>query len=112
MLPLPSLSLLTKLIRGGVEPLKAVKLLLEQGQISKDVVLLLDKRYVQKCLQYHDGRVYGSDVEGKLFKGIMTFMIMGLKNNIPFVIKSIPESKIEGQRFTTFRRNKLGAEKK
>ena len=53
--------------------------------------------YMQKSLQYHDGRVYGSDAEGKLCKGIMTFMIVGLKNNIPFVIKSIPESKIEGQ---------------
>ena len=97
MFPLPLLSLLTKQSRGGVEPLKAVKLLLEQGQISKDVVLLLDKMYVQKCLQYHDGRVYGSDAEGKLCKGIMAFLIVGLKNNIPFVIKSIPKSKIEGQ---------------
>ena len=48
--PLPSLSLLKKLTEGGIEPLKAAKLLLEQEKVGTDVVLLLDKVYLQKRL--------------------------------------------------------------
>ena len=40
--PLPSLRLLKKLTEGGIEPLKATKVLLEQRKIGTDVVLLLD----------------------------------------------------------------------
>ena len=47
LFPLPSLSLLKKLTQGGVESLKAVKLLLGQGKTYKDVVLLIDEIYLQ-----------------------------------------------------------------
>ena len=43
--PLPSLSLLKKLNKGGMEPAKAVKVLLDQGKIGEDVVLLLGEIY-------------------------------------------------------------------
>ena len=45
--PLPSLSLLKKLNKNGMEPVKAVKVLLDQGEIG-DVVLLFDEIYLQK----------------------------------------------------------------
>jgi len=95
--PIPSLSLLSKLSKGGIAPLKAAKVLLDKEKISKDVVLLVDEMYLQKSLQYQDGKIYGSDEDGNLFKGIMTFMIVGLRKNIPFVIKAVPESKIDGK---------------
>ena len=41
--PLISLSLLKKLTEGRIEPLKAAKVLQEQGKIGIDVVLLLDE---------------------------------------------------------------------
>ena len=50
--PLPSLSLLTKLSKGGIEPLKVEKVLLDKDKISKDVVLLVDEMYLQKGMQY------------------------------------------------------------
>ena len=37
----------------------------------------------------------GGDDNGNLFKGIMTFMIVGVRKNVPFVVKVVPESKIE-----------------
>ena len=37
--PLPSLSLLKKLNKGGIEPIKAVKVLLDQGKIGEDAFL-------------------------------------------------------------------------
>ena len=50
-LPLPSVSLLKKLCQGGLEPLKAIKLLLNDGKIDENMVLLADEMYLQKCLQ-------------------------------------------------------------
>ena len=94
---LPSLSLLKKLTEGEIESLKAAKVLLEQGKIGTDVVLLLDEVYLQKDSHYQDGRLIGADNEGNLYKGVMTFMINSLKKSIPFVIEGIPEIKIEGK---------------
>ena len=92
-----SLSLLTKLSKGGIEPLKAAKVLLDKDKISIFVVLLVDEMYLQKGMQYQDGKVYGSDTDGNLYKGIMTFMIVDVKKNVPLVIKALPETKIEGK---------------
>ena len=83
--PLPSLSLLKKLYKGGMEPLKAVKILLDQGKIGKDIVLL-DEIYLQKDVQYQGGKLVGV--------GVTTFMINSLKQSIPFVIKAAPEVKL------------------
>ena len=94
--PLPALSLLKKLNKGGMEPIKVVKVLLDQGKIGEDVVLLLDEIYLKKDVQYQGGKLVGVDSEGNLFKGVMTFMMSSLKQSIPFVIKAIPEVKIEG----------------
>ena len=94
--PFPSITYLKKLGQGGVEPLKACQLLLKEGRMDKDVVFLLDEIYIQKDVQYDGGRLVGADEDGRLFKGIMTFMIVSLKKSIPFVVKAIPETQIEG----------------
>ena len=47
-------------------------------------------------MQYQGGNLVRVDSEGNLFKGATTFMINSLKQSIPFVIKAIPEVKIEG----------------
>ena len=77
--------------------MKAAKLLLDNEKIDKDIVLLLDEIYIEKGEQYQEGKLIGKDADGNLCKGVMTFMIVGLRKNIPFVIKGIPESKIQGQ---------------
>ena len=71
--------------------MKSIKILLDDRKISKDIVLLLDEIYLQKEEQYHDGKLIGKDLDGKHYKGVMTFMIVGMRENIPFVIKGIPE---------------------
>ena len=55
--PLPSLSLLKKISSGGVDPVKAAKLLLNKNLISEDVVLMIDEMYLQKSADYHSGEV-------------------------------------------------------
>ena len=46
--PLPSFSLLARIQQGGIDSIKAIKLLLEKGKISKDVVLMADEMYLDK----------------------------------------------------------------
>ena len=96
-LPFPSISCIKKLSEGGVDSLKACKLLLERGKMGKDVILMLDEIYIQKGAEYSGGTTVGVDKDGKLFKGVMTFMINSLRKSIPFVVKAIPETKIEGK---------------
>ena len=73
--PLPSLSLW-----GGMEPIKAVKVLLDQEKIG-DVALLLDEIYLQKDVQYQGGKLDGVDPEGNLFKGVMVMVWSSLKQS-------------------------------
>ena len=81
----------------GVDPIKSAKLLLEKEKISKDVVLMIDEMYLQKSQEYCGGELIGCDEDGNLFEGLVGFMIVGLQKSIPYVIKSIPETKIEGE---------------
>ena len=94
--PLPSFSTLAKIQKGGIDVLKAVKLLMEKGEISRDIILMVDEMYLQKSTQYHSGQYVGADEEGNLYKGIVGFMIVGLKKSIPFIIKASPEIRISG----------------
>ena len=57
--------------------------------------------YLQKCLQYQDCKIIYSNENHNLFKDIMTFMIVGLKKSIPFVLKAIPEIKVERKWLST-----------
>ena len=43
---MPSLSLLEKISKGGVDPVKSAKLLLAKGRISEDVILMIDEMYL------------------------------------------------------------------
>ena len=55
---------------------------------------MFDEMYLQKCEEYFAGDLVGCISEGELYKGLVCFMIVGLKNSIPYVIKSSPETKI------------------
>ena len=96
-LPLPSLSLLKQLSSGSIDSMKAAKLLLDKGIISNDVILIIDKMYLQKSVQFHSGNFVGQDEDGNLYKGVAVFMIVSLKQSVPCVIKSLPETKISGE---------------
>ena len=53
--------------------------------------------YLQKEVQFQQGKLIGCDDNDDLFKGIMTYMIVGIRNNVPFVVKGVPESKKKGK---------------
>ena len=93
---LPSLSLLQKLTAGKIDTTKCAQLLKESGKISEDVILMFDEMFLQKCEEYSGGETYGADEDGNLYKGVLSFMIVGLKSNVPYVVKTLPEKEITG----------------
>ena len=68
------------------------KALKESGSISTDVIVIID----EKCEEYFGGETFGVDENGEIFKGMLCFMLVGLKSNTPFIIKCLPESEVNG----------------
>ena len=63
-----------------------------QAVISED-----DEMYLQKCEEYCGGEIIGANENNELYKGLLSFMIAGLKENVPYIIKSVPERNIDGK---------------
>ena len=49
---------------------------------------MIDEMYLRKPAQYQSGEWVE---EENLYKGIFAFMVVELKQSIPFVVQSIPE---------------------
>ena len=100
-----SLPLLNEIQQGDVDALKVVTV---HGKVffSCDCILMIDEMYLQKSAQYQPGEHVGVDMEGNLYKGIVAFLVVGLKLSIPFVVQTIPEVTFNGQWVAeTFRDN-------
>ena len=96
-IPMPYLSLLNIFQQGGVYALKALKTLFEKCSFSRGCLLVIDKMHLQKSPKYQSDGYVGVDEEGNLYKGIVVFMVVGLKQSIPFVVQAIPEVTFKGQ---------------
>ena len=81
--PFPSLSLQKKITDGQPDAVKCAKSLKSQGVISEDAVLMFDEIYLHKCEEYCGGEIIGANENNKLYKGLLSFMIVGLKENVP-----------------------------
>ena len=77
--------------------MKCAKKLKEVGKISEDVVLMCDEMFLQKVEEYCDGNLIGTDQNNELYKGLVSFMIVGMKENVPYVIKASPETGNTGE---------------
>ena len=77
--------------------MKALQLLCERGEISNDCIMMVDEMYLQKATQSQGGEYVGADKDGHLYKGIVAFMVVGLKQSIPYVIQAIPEVSFTGK---------------
>ena len=62
------------------------------GKISKNLILMVDEMFLQKYAQYQGGEYIGVNKDGKLYKGIVAFMVVGLKQSVPYVIQVIQMS--------------------
>ena len=55
---------------------------------------MINQMYLQKSAQYQSRE---NVEEGNLYKGIFTFLVVELKQSIPFVVQTIPEVTFNGQ---------------
>ena len=55
---------------------------------------MIDQAYLPKSAQYQSGE---NVEEGNLYKGIFAFLVVELKQSIPFVVQTIPEVTFNGQ---------------
>ena len=94
---LPSLSLLQKLRKNQEDAIKVCNYLRECGQISEDITVVVDEMYLRKCAQYNAGKFIGCDESGEFYKEIIVFMIQGLKNSVPVVVKGCPITALDGK---------------
>ena len=94
-IPLPSLSLLQKISSGTIDAVTCANALRIEGKISEDVYLIFDEMYLQNSQEYFWREMIGFDDKGELYKVIVCFMIVGLKESIPCVLKSLPETKLD-----------------
>ena len=90
---LSSISFLRKVTSGQLDSIISAKLLEDSGRISSDVILMFDEIYLQKCEEFSGGEIIGADETCDLYKGLICFMIVGLKSNIPFVVRGVPKKK-------------------
>ena len=95
-LPLPSYSLLSKLksLSESIDTSKALLTLKENSLFSEDVILSLDEMYLQQEVQYDGLKLFGCDSELKMYKSILCFMVVSLKQSTPYILKAIPLTKI------------------
>lgn len=100
--PLPSLALLAKLHQGGPSCLAVAEKLLKAGEISQEVILMADEMYLQESSQYFSGQFYGENEDGVLYKGVVVFMLVGLKKSVPIVVRSVPEVSVTGESIAYF----------
>ena len=90
-----SLSLLHKTASSNVGTAGVTTALKQQGRISEVVILILAWIYLQKSAEYFGGDAFRTNED--LYKGKLCFMIVGLKNSIPCVIKSDPKKELRCQ---------------
>ena len=55
---------------------------------------MIDQMYLQKSAQYQSGE---NVEERNLYKGIFAFLVVELKQSIPFVVQTIPDVTFNGQ---------------
>ena len=60
---------------------------------------MFGEMYLQKWDEYAGGELIGTDPDDNTYRGIMGFMIAGLKENVSFVVKDIPETGVTETRW-------------
>ena len=56
---------------------------------------MFDEMYLQKSQEYVGGELCGANENGMFYKSVRCFMIVGLQNNVPFIVKTVPVNRLE-----------------
>ena len=60
-------------------------------------MVLVDEMYLKKTVQFCGGNFIGCDEDGQFYKGIIVFMIQGLKKSVSLVVKGVPVTALNGE---------------
>ena len=93
----PSSCLVKKITEWQLDDVKFANSLKSQGVIFKDVVLIFDEMYLQKCEEYSGVKMIGSNENQKLYKRLFSSMMVELKQYVPYIMKSVPTQNIDGK---------------
>ena len=52
---------------------------------------------LKKKVQYFAGKYVGADSDGSMYKGVVVFVLQGLKQSVLVVVKACPEIEISGR---------------
>ena len=74
-----------------------MEILLQKDALSSDVFVIADEMYLRKCAEFHGSEFIDANENGNLSKGIVVFMIAGLKNSLSLVVCASPEISINGE---------------
>ena len=61
------------------------------------MVLLFDEMYLQQQVQYDGRDLTGCDSKLQMYKSILCFMVVSVKQTTPYLLKAIPLTKISHQ---------------
>ena len=96
-LSLPSNSLLCKLKSQSINTSKGLVLLRDNSLFSSDAVLFLDEMYIEQQVPYDGRELTGCDLELQMYKSILCFMVVSLKQYTPYILQTNPLTKINNQ---------------
>ena len=65
--------------------------------LTNDLILLADIMYLQKSIQYSNGKFISADENRNVYKGEIVFIIWGLKQLVSVVLKECPEVALTGK---------------
>ena len=80
-----------------VDALKVLKTAYDKGSFSRDCILMIDGMYLQKSAQHQSREYIWVNEKENLDKRIFTFVVVGSKQSIHFVVQAIPEVIFNGQ---------------
>ena len=75
-----------KINSGMTDAVNCAQTLRSEGEISSDVCTYNEESFAGNLVDCYS--------EGELYKGLVCFLILGLKNCVPYMIKSSQETKI------------------
>ena len=88
---LPCVSILLKIVLGKIDVKKCSK---RKWKFFYRCHRDFGEIYLQKCEKYFGGEKLGVDERGEIFKGMLSFMLVGLRSNSHFIINCVSEREL------------------
>ena len=55
---------------------------------------MFDEMFLQRSEEFVGNNLIGFDASGALYQGIVSFLIVGLMSNVPYIIRAVRETEV------------------